>query len=199
MDKIKLIGRWLLRAWPFLVTGAIMAAHYSMYLFTPVHIAAINKVAAFVLQVIGGLIVLYSVNQNTGLFRQQNLVNMAAEWFRAFPLIRKSVTLSIDGACIATAGGEAEFRVTRKCNTIEEKLADLEKQIQECRQLVLDKEKRLKDMIGKVDSSLCEKIAQNVSQIDEVRSLLQESVVGGVTAQVFGVLLVVYGAAVGLM
>jgi len=199
MNKIKLLAIWLLRAWPFLATGALLAAHYSVYVYTPGKIAAINKVAASALQVIGGLIVLCSVNQNIGLFKQQSLLAMAAEWFRTFPLIRRSVTINVEGACLAVVGGEADITVTRKCNTIEEKLADLERQIHECRQLVLDKEKKLKDKIGHVEASLREKIAQNGKQIAKVKLLLHESVVGGISAQVFGVLLVIYGAVVGLI
>jgi len=78
----------------------------------------VNKVTGTVLQVVGGLIVLYSVNANLGLFREQHFGNIIVGWFKSFPLFRKSVTISGTGSCSIVVGGSGRIsvrRATRVC------------------------------------------------------------------------------------
>jgi len=44
------------------------------------------------LQIIGGLIVIYSIDSNLGLFKKKNLFNISIAWFKRCP-IRKDKTI----------------------------------------------------------------------------------------------------------
>ncbi len=199
MNKIKITIRWLLEIWPVWTTATLGAIHYCAYVQVPDKVLVINKIAGSTLQVIGGLIVLYSVNQNIGLFKQQNLLERFTEWFMRFPLLKRPVTINLMGSISAISSCSGNITVRKQCNTVEEKIAELERQMQECRQIMIDKENKLNEKIVGIETSLIEKITKNDKHIDEVKTLLHESVVGGISTQVFGVLLIVYGAAVGLI
>ena len=112
------VPRWVLRAWPVLALLPVFAAHaLSLERFaasTPV----VNKLVGMALQLVGGLLILYSINDNLGLFRKQSLLGTAVEWLRSFPLVGKSVTLSVSGSSIGTSSGSASISTRKGATTL---------------------------------------------------------------------------------
>ena len=64
---------WLVRAWPVFALVPVAACHAFALRAAPADPVFVNKLVGMSLQVIGGLLVLYSVNDNLGLFRSQSL------------------------------------------------------------------------------------------------------------------------------
>ena len=58
----------------------------------------INKSFIAILQVIGGLIVLYTINSNLGLFEQKDLAARAFSWLKSCPLFKKPESVTINGS-----------------------------------------------------------------------------------------------------
>lgn len=198
MINTKALIKWLLVPWPFWAIAGVIGLHYQLIICFPSNIVQINKIAATVLQVVGGLIVLYSINQNIGLFRGQNVITAALGWLISFPLVKRNINLKVE-SLTSTLSLSGELSITRKCDTVEEKLAELQRQIDECRETIVRKEKKINERISAVEGSLSNRIEKNDAEIERVRSLLHDSVVGGIATQVFGVLLVLYGGVLGLL
>lgn len=198
MHTLRQIMNWLWKAWPLWAVIIAGVIHYVLYSFSS-NREYINKIISSTLQVAGGIIVLYSINVNMGMFKRENLFSMIGQWFKSFPLFKKSVTLNVDGCGSAFVSGSATITTKRKFNTIEERLEELERQIDESRQLIFEREKIVMERIGAVQSDLESAISRNSREIQDVRKLLDDSVVGSIKTQIFGVLLVIYGAVLSLL
>jgi hypothetical protein len=92
MGRLRRLRRWLWRAWPILVV-AIAVVHYVLHRLFPHGVAVLNKFVGAGLQVFGGILVLIPINRNIGTFKRGSLPSLVAQWFREFPLVKRSVTL----------------------------------------------------------------------------------------------------------
>ena len=185
---------WLLRAWPVLSLVPIALAHATAHRFFPSDTVLINKITGTVLQMVGGLIVLYSVNTNLGLFRDKHFGHIIIDWFRSFPLFRKPVTISVSGSASTAVSGSARISVRRVTNTVEERIVELERQLEEFRQYVNEDIQVVNARIANVRSGLSTALAANTATLSQLSSRLELATVGGFKQQAFGVLLAVYGA-----
>jgi len=119
---IRRIAIWIWRAWPVLVMLFLACAHFQALKTFPNESVLVNKITGTLMQIAGGLIVLYSVDSNLGLFRNQSLATYVIAWFRECPLFVRSVTVS--ASCSASFGisGSASASVIRAATTVEERL-----------------------------------------------------------------------------
>lgn len=194
MRSLSALLIWLLRAWPALVLVPIASAHAFAHHLFPADAVIVNKITGTVLQVVGGLIVLYSVNSNLGLFRDQHIGSVIIGWFKSFPLFRKPVMLSGSASVSIALSGSARGSVRQATTTIEEKIAELERQLDEFRRNVNEDIKAVNLRIGQVHTELSNSIATNTATLNQLSSRLELATVGGFKQQAFGVLLAVYGA-----
>jgi hypothetical protein len=192
--SLSLLIFWLLRAWPVLALVPIALAHAVAHEFFPAETVMVNKVTGTVLQVVGGLIVLYSVNANLGLFREQHFGSIIIGWFKSFPLFRKAVTINATGSGGIVVGGSARISVRRATNTIEEKIAELERQLDEFRQHVNEDIQAVNARVAQVHTELSTAVSTNTATLNQLSSRLELATVGGFKQQAFGVLLAIYGA-----
>ncbi len=187
---------WFVQAWPFIAITVVALFHYYVISYfqedTGEHI---NKLFSALMQIIGGLIVLFTINSNLGLFENKGLVAMAISWLRSCPLIKT------DKPNIGTMSGElpisqmsAEGHTTSKYENIDEQLQELHKQLNEVRDLVYRKERELKSYIHDQTTELKKDISGNQIEIHKVKGLMHRTIVGGIQWQLFGVFLVIYGA-----
>lgn len=185
---------WILRAWPVLVLVPIASAHACAHHLFPADAVIVNKITGTVLQVVGGLIVLYSVNSNLGLFRGQHIGSVIIGWFKSFPFFRKPVMVSGSASASIALSGSARISVGRATTTIEEKIAELERQLTEFRQNVKEDIQAVNVRIGQVHTELSDALATNTATLNQLSSRLELATIGGFKQQAFGVLLAVYGA-----
>ncbi len=199
MNRALQFGKWILRPWPLLATAIVAIVHYEFYLHLQHPSEVINKVISATLQVVGGLIVLYSINEDIGTFKHGNLLSMGTRWLKDFPLFRRSVTIHVASIASVGAVGTSTVRVVLKPKNIEERLDQLEMRIEENRQLVLSTEKTLKEKNDTVRVELENATSTNASELRTLRELLGDSMVGSIGVQLFGVLLLVYGAVLNIL
>jgi len=197
MSKFIQITKWLWRAWPIILLTAFGLIHYSLCLAFDTHISIINKLISASMQVIGGLIVLYSIDANMGMFKHHGLASIVWDWFGSFPLFKRTVTISAKGNSIGFSSCPTKLTVVRKCNTIEERLDELERQIEECHKLVHEKSRILNEQVAEVRIEMNTSLSGHGAELKRLSTLIEDSVVGGFKSQAFGVLLVIYGAALG--
>lgn len=196
MARIKLLLLWLLRAWPVLALLPIIACHYAALQLFSAHAVLVNKLTGTTFQVVGGVIVLLAIDGNLGLFRKQTLYSVVVAWFREFPLIRRNVTIALSGAAFSSATGSATLSVERRFTTVEERVAELERQIKELHTTIAQQKAALLSRIEEVKVELGKGLASNQAAIQELSARIETSTVGGFKQQGFGVLLAIYGAIV---
>jgi hypothetical protein len=192
----KLLIAWILRAWPVLATAAFGAIHASLLAALPTLAVLVNKLTGTSLQVVGGLIVLRAVNQNLGLFRSQSFTSVVVDWFREFPLIRRATSVTLAGSGSISITGSASLTGKRAANTLEERLAEAERQIEEVRTLVTTKTTELNSRIDSVKSELSSSIDSHGKTVRALTEKIERAAVGGFKEQAFGVMLAIYGAVV---
>lgn len=127
------IAPWMMRAWPFLALLPIVGTHWLAVYYVPHPVGQIHKIVGTILQVVGGVLVLYSLNENLGLFRSQSLAGVFLSWVKSFPLVRHATAsgnIFLTGL-IASGGATASARLAS--TTLEERVAALEVQINEVR------------------------------------------------------------------
>lgn len=148
------------------------------------------------MQIVGGLIVLHSVDSNLGLFRNQSLATTVISWFRECPIFKRSINCT---ANFNTAGAHSSVgfvTVTRAATTIEERLAEAERRIDELRSEIAVQHKAIYTRVEAIKADLSNSIASNQSALNKLSEQVERATVGGFKQQSFGVMLVIYGAAI---
>jgi hypothetical protein len=196
MGKMPRLIKWLWRAWPIFITLAIIGIHLLLLTYYPQNKGDIHKIFVFLTQIVGGGLIIYTIDSNIGVFKQKSLCTLLSNYFSEFPLNNRSIT-----SVISCSEGSADScgliaKIIQNPQGIDEKIRYLQDQINE-----------IKGDLKKVDKELNEKIAHQSKEMDvqiqEARSALQslESKMdkvssGSVTDQLFGVMLMVYSAIV---
>ncbi len=196
MNQIKKFITWLSKAWPFIAIIFTATVHFNILkVCRTVDVDTINQYISSFTQIIGGLIILFNINSNLGLFKQNDLANNFSNWLKSFPLFRKIDSTSMSGN--VTLPGLiccAEGHTNRVCTTLEEKIEEAQRQIDELRTIVYRKERGVLKKITDTKKELKNLIYQNQTDINELNNLVSESTIGGINNQIFGILLVMYGA-----
>lgn len=185
---------WLYRAWPVLALIPVGLIHTAALRMFPSETVMVNKLAGMLLQVLGGLLVLYSVNDNLGLFRAQSLASAVITWLKAFPLVRKPITVSARGSAVASATGTLSATVQRSINTVEERVAELERLLKELQNQLQKEVQAIATRIEATRNEFQQQIAETSNKVADLSKRLEHAAVGGFKFQALGVLLAVYGS-----
>lgn len=188
---------WTWRAWPVLVIVLVVCGHLILRNYFPEDAECINKTASLVAQLIGGLIILYSIDSNIGIMNQKSLLSMLKSYFEEFPLIKRSVVIELRGLEVKLSGGMGKVIIGRNPQTIDEKIQYLQEQID---QIKLDIEQESKELNKKIEQQSGEMnahIQDARSALKNIKSKMAEVSTGGVKVQLFGVLLMGFGAIAG--
>lgn len=186
--------RWLLRAWPLLVLFFLLCTHLLLLYYFSINAKFINKTISLLFQIIGGLLILYSIDSNIGVINQKSLLSLLGKYFNEFPLIKRSVVIEVQSGGGIVIGGGTKIVIGRNPQTIDEKIDYLQEQINE---LKLDVEQESKELNGKIvrlSKEMNIQIQDAKSTIQSLESKMAEVSIGGIKVQLFGVLLMVYGA-----
>ena len=196
MNQIRKLVNWLLKAWPFIIVFCISVIHHKVLtLCLPDTAEKTNQAISAFMQIVGGLIVLSTINSNLGLFGKDSLLSKPVNWLKSFPLFRKSQggIGSINGT-LSGLTCSAEGHESRVFYTIEEKVEEAQRQIDEIRKILYRKESELLSKINEVGKKLLDPIDKNQNDINTLNGILAKTAIGSLNTQVFGVLLVIYGA-----
>ena len=202
MTKLKQIAKWVWLAWPCIIVLAIGIFHYELYSHHPGFLTPgfLNKLISALLQIFGVAIVIYSIDQNIGMFRQERLATRVLNWLKSCPLfLRKSVTVNISGvAGVGSVSGTATITAKRKGNSVTERLDELERRLDECLSIIFEKEGLLNRRIDEVRADVNASLLRYGSEVKALSSLLEQSAVGGVKLQLLGLLFLIYSAILGI-
>lgn len=185
---------WLMRAWPVLALAPVAACHAIALRAVPADPVFINKLVGMSLQVIGGLLVLYSVNDNLGLFRSQSLRSAIVRWFKDFPRVLKPIFAHANLHESADATSASVSTVTPIPNTIQERVAEIERKLGEIQIQIALEVQAINAKIEATKFDLGNQINETSVKVTDLSKRLEHAAVGGFKFQALGVLFAIYGS-----
>ncbi len=172
----------------------LFVAHYVAVALLPGNTQMVNKVAGSILQSTGGLLILISIDQNLGLFRNESFLSTIVSWLKSFPISRNVTVHVASGALHASAGSVSATTASLRASSIEERVNELERAVQMLRDHLRGEVEKLNAQITSAQSALTQSIDATNKEISSLAERLEETTVGGMKLQAFGVLLALYGA-----
>jgi hypothetical protein len=198
--------KWILKAWPALYLIIIFVIHQialRSYCIDGISDffcwsnSSINESLSFSFQIIGGLLIIYSIDNNIGLFKNKNLLSVAKEWLKSAPFIKqKTITINAQGIASAEAFGSCSVVVTKNPQTTEEHLQYLQEQIDYIKKDISSTKSGIQKDLDAMKDEYKENYSANNELIRDLRNKLETTAIGGIKVQIFGVLLMVYGSAI---
>ncbi|WP_299010498.1 hypothetical protein [uncultured Shewanella sp.] len=199
------IIKWIFRAWPLLASLLIIYIHH-LTLTLPCLIPltcwsneVINKYLSFSLNILGGILVLYSINSNLGVFKKGNLVVLFCNWLKSFPLIkRKQVSVTKDLSMSYSNELSARIDSTKPPETIDELYKYTQEQLFLLRKDLKNERKNQEAALNKITKECSNKHRAINKNVLEVNDKLKTVAIGGIKLQIFGFFLVSYGSYIAL-
>tara|TARA_R110002012_G_C11407190_1_gene586524 strand:+ start:65 stop:673 length:609 start_codon:yes stop_codon:yes gene_type:complete len=197
--------KWIFRAWPFLVTALIIITHqytstlpcYFQWLCFSNQV--IDKYLSFALNISGGLLVIYSIDSNLGLFKKGNLYTLFAKWVKSFPLVKgEPLSIVAEPGKYTVTAHPARIELTKPPESIEELYRYTQEQVSLLRKDLKNERRSRDEALGKMANEWSTKHSAINKNVTEINDLLKAVAIGGIKLQIFGVLLVTYGSYIGL-
>jgi hypothetical protein len=197
---MKRIALWVCKGWPGFAFAIIVVCcecllkrpclEIGLPCFTSTEI---NRFLTFTFQLIGGGLVIYSVDSNIGLFKNKTLAGSLYNYLSEL-IPRKPVTVEQHSLVQISVVSSAKIGASKKAITIEEKMAYLQDQIDWLKKDLLEDRTKFSKLIeeGKRDSSASHRRLEQAHT--ELKKNLESVAIGGLKPQIFGVLLLVYGS-----
>ena len=180
--------------WPVLLPAVFAGFHYLVGIQVSIDLSHANKVISLVLQLVGGILILCSIDSNLGIMNDTSLLSLFLSYIKSFPFINRSVTLKIDPAVMKMTGHPVKLRFGGPTNTIEEKINYLQKQLTWLKEDLNDEVKNLTGMVHSVDQRANTSISKIRGSIGSIDRKVKELSAGGIKTQIFGVLLMIHGS-----
>jgi len=180
--------------WPVLLPAAFAGLHYLVGVKVSIDLSHANKAISLVLQLIGGILILYSIDSNLGIMNDASLLSLFLSYIKRFPFINRSVTLKIDPGSMKITGHPVKLRVGGPTKTLDEKIDYLQKQITWLKEDLNDEVKNLKGMVHRVEKRANTSISEIRGSIGSIDRKVKELSAGGIKTQIFGVLLMIHGS-----
>lgn len=149
-----------------------------------------------VLEIVGGGIVLWQLNDMSAKFKSKSIFQRALGWFRRCPAWSKpkSVTLQVDPMTINVSVSSPELQVELE-QTLEQIVDFLTSEIKRLDSRINDTNRELSGELKKIKK---EQSTLSCS-LQDVKSELQDALVGDVHWEVFGALIIAQGVIMGAM
>ena len=194
MSTLFRLIKWFWRAWPVIVLISLFCFHLFLIYYFQLNANTTNKTISLFSQLIGGLLILYSIDSNIGVIRGKSLFSMFTNFLKDFPLIKKSVVLQVQNLSMSTSLSNADITIDRNPTSINEKLEYLQEQIDQLKRNLEQKSNELHKKIDDHSKEMNTNIQETKSALQDIASKVDEVSVGGIKVQLFGVLLLIYGS-----
>lgn len=168
---------WLCRAWFTLIPVLFAILHYFLWDWISLQN---NQSIALVLEVMGGLLILESINSRSRVLDNKSLESLYIDWIHNRPRLKNHLNIQAK-AQSATAGVDIDNSVI--LNTLEDKIEYLFQEIS----WLKTRASKLEHKSKEIDESLSE--AQG-----SFRKLIKRLILDDLGRQIFGVMLLVYGS-----
>lgn len=194
MVNWKNVPRWIWRAWPVIFMVPVFAIHAIALDYWATKTELVHKVVGMALQVGGGLLILYSINDNLGLFRGQSILRSISSWIRSFPVVREPVVLTANASSSMSWSTAGAVSARAPATSIDERIQHLEEDLAAFRQQMQSDFAALTATVRSQKAAAEEKITLTSTRLEFISKQIETAAVGGFKVQIFGVFLALYGA-----
>lgn len=185
---------WSCRAWPSLIIFVLLCLHLLLIYYFCLNASITNKTIALLLQIVGGLAILYSIDSNMGIIKKKNLLSVFANFLSEFPLLRKTIVIGTVGYSEGASTAKGKGSVGRNPKSIEEKIEYLQEQINWVKRDLEQETKEINEKIDRESSEMKIQIQETKSALQNIGAKMDEISVGSLDVQLFGIFLMIYGA-----
>lgn len=199
MKRFKSLLLWILKAWPALIVVGIEVIRRIILKYANIDNVLMNSVIGQVLPLIGGLVILFSINENFQDFRYITMFTSFKNYLKLCPLKKQNHVLQVGSAAMSVTFGRPTFTVKKHWNSTEEGLNELERRIEELYKYMREITKNNDEDHTKIRSELKNLVDKNDEEIQQVSQRLDKTVMGNVIYQIFGILLIIYGFILNIM
>lgn len=191
------LGKWVWRMWPVLVPVSIGGLHILAANHSPtIDWGPINKLLYLLLQLAGGFVVLITLDSSLGLINKTSIPSIFISYLKSFPLIKREHKLTVDFIDSKTDVLSAKVRLSGSKDTVEEKIAHLQKQIECVKEDLNDEMNYLKQLISTNDKQNQKSLSEIRRTIGTMDNTIKLSTLSSLKWQLLGVLLIFYGSIV---
>lgn len=185
---------WLIiRPWPiWILIGVGVFVGYCGDWQIAVGGPGFNKIVGAVLQAIGAILVLVSLDGNIGLFAGKGIVAAARAWVSDYP--KKLSPHVLEGAASFQSSSSLSAALSIRTSTLIERVAELERIVVELRAISLARHDELTKAITAAKVEAREANGQISNSLQALEKKLEISAVGGLRTQFFGVGLALIGS-----
>ena len=194
MKTLLRLLKWSWRSWPVIILVVLFIAHLALVEYFCFNVSVIHKTIALITQLVGGLLILYSIDSNIGIIKDKNLLALLTGYLREFPLIKRPVVIQVQGGAVGLSSLDAKITVTRSPETLEEKLEYLQEQITNVKTDLERETKKINEKIDQNSKKVESKISETKSELRKLETKIEKVSIGGIKIQFLGVLLMGYGS-----
>lgn len=146
------------------------------------------RITGLVLQLLGIGTVIWGISETRALFGHPSVVSKIKAWFGRFPLMRRNVVVSVEGASLAIGGGTAQIYQTHKAvdSTIEARLDSLERNVTLIHERITLAQKAMDEGLHKINESVKREEQSRKAEDNEIRKKLEVTGTGGVHISAIG-------------
>lgn len=188
---------WCARAWPFWAILLVIGVHQGSLMFFSENSENISKGFSAGLQVIGGLLVLQSIDSALGILRGSSISSLIIQWLRTCPAWYKHKVVTVMATSTASATASIYSRVHHKATSLSSRVTELERQIAEVHQEMERREQALIKIISDTKDELIAREGENAATIRDIERKINVTALGSIKKQAFGVVIAMYGAGIG--
>jgi hypothetical protein len=194
MNLFKRRVLWLGRAWPLwlIILASIITTHYANWTPPPSSLQ-FNKIAGAAMQGLGAFLVLVSINGDLGLFRGHGVVDELRAYIRAYPRRNKIVSV-VAVACGQASASGALGTVRIQAADIDGRVGALEKLYIELESKIVAQRSEILAHVDEVRVEHREALGEHGRRVDDLAKKVEETAVGSMKLQAFGVGLAVIGS-----
>lgn len=195
---IRLI-KWIWRSWPVLTILIVILIHYQIDKYFTEHSNSIFKLASLISQIVGGFLILLSIDSNIQTFNQNKISSIFFTYLRDFPLIKRNIVLQAKALSQANSFSTAKMSLARRPKNIDEQIEYLQEQIEELKKDIIETKMELKKEIDSYSNAFRKEVEETKSALGKLEFKIKDSSITGLKIQLFGVLLMLYGSFCGFL
>ncbi len=185
--------KWVWRAWPIIIIILLCCIHYILIINFDFEAKTLNGIITHSTQIIGALLILYTIDSNIGIIKGGNILQLIKNYFREFPRIKKSKSFTVTSYVSTSANVTAIPPIQRSITTIEEKLDYLQEQISDLAKKMNLQIETLRDEIHGNKVKVDKELNQAKKELIGIKSIIEKVSIGDIKIQFFGGLLMIYG------
>ena len=196
MDTARYLA-WFKRIWPLFAELGIVLLHAAVLAYFWECTAPINKVFGAGLQLSGAAMLVFSMNETIGTFRKHGIWGTLELLWADRPWKAQGLVAHAVGSASGSATLTGRVPIISSGGSIEARIANLEKQLDECRSLIVTNEHAANVRMDGIKAHLQATMEVDRAEVKGLRSSVERTLVDGVHFQIFGLFLAVHGTIAG--